>query len=216
MSMNVNAMNSSREEIREKLFKSITSHYLTLISIIQGIVLGYGISILDLHQGKFGQGEWLLMVTTFITVISVWDEYQLGCAVYEWIPGIRDSIIPFFVGVSELLMIRSINVSSRLWYFYAAIFCCCALAAFINQYWSSGNIEKNKPILNVVGYFKIFNYIFCSIGILLFFLFWLIYSKDYDLIFSVIALIMILSFLIRGRIIRSRIMKYALSNTHET
>jgi len=213
--MKANLINSHKEEIRRKLLQSITSHYLTLVSVIQGVVLGYGISILETNKDKFSQSEWLIIITTFLIIISIWDEYQLGCSVYEWIPGIRDSTIPFLLGASELLMIRSINVSLRWWFFYAAIFCLCAGAAFANQYRSSARIEKNKPILEVAGYFKIFNYVFCFIGILLFFLFWLKYSADNNLLFSIVSLVMILLFLIRGRFIRSRIMKYALNNTQK-
>jgi hypothetical protein len=198
-----------RKKVFDRLLKSSSSHYLTLVSVVQGVVLGYGLFVIEANKDKFLLSNWLLVITTFIFILCVWDEYQAGAAVYEWIPGFRDSLIPFLIGVTEILLVQSLN-SFKKWFIFAAILSFLGIIAFYNMYSSAAKIQKNIEVLTLVKGWKKATYIFCILSTIIFLVFWFKVSHDNSVIFVILSLIIALLFLCLGRVTRRRIIKYAL------
>lgn len=118
---------------------SFSSTYLTLTSIIQGVTLGYLVVVVDDEKGRFGPAHWLLVATTFLIIVAAWHEYMMAVTVLTWVAGLRDSLIPFLLGGSELMLVLSLRHPEELeWSFLAAaIVSFVALIAFANMYRSA-------------------------------------------------------------------------------
>jgi len=83
--------------------------YLTLIAIIQS--LAFSLLVSELLR-KF---DGLTLVTTlqylgcFLVVCTIWHEYFWASWLFNWIPGVADSFIPFLVGGLEALLVFSVG-----------------------------------------------------------------------------------------------------------
>jgi hypothetical protein len=202
------------DRVRKRLFESSTTHYLTLISIIQGAVLGYGISVLDTSSQNYGIANWLLCITTLLFVISVWDEYQLASTLFEWMPGIRDSIIPFLIGLCEFIMVRFLKSDQKHWYIAAGCFAFFCFLGFWNMYASArNNNEANGAVLSYIGKYSWVNYIYCLVSSGIFLSFALrIEAKINERGLAIWTLIVMVGFLARGRWLRHRMLKFVTAN----
>src|SRR5687768_4549727 len=89
------------------LYASFTSTYLTLTSIIQGVALAYLVVVVDDGFDSFRPATWILVVAMFLAIVAAWHEYMTAVSVLEWIPRLRDSLIPFALGGAELASIGS-------------------------------------------------------------------------------------------------------------
>src|SRR5882724_9112616 len=105
----------SREELRRSVDGMFSVGYTTLTSIIQGAVFAFLLGILD--QEKFWSGDsltlsphqWCIAAVAFLTIILTWQEYMIGVTIFNWVPGLIDSIIPFALGVAQFGLCLSIK-----------------------------------------------------------------------------------------------------------
>jgi hypothetical protein len=100
-------------EVTKRAGESFRDVYLTLVSIIQGVALGYLVQVvggLHHHVGVDAAGR---IVAVFVLIAAVWQEYMIGSTMFAWIPGVIDVITPFLLGLSEGLMIAAIEGSAR-------------------------------------------------------------------------------------------------------
>jgi len=206
--------------MHSRLLHSATTHYLQLMSVIQGVVLGYGVYNLEAKYSMLSTADILFVVTTLLMVMTVWDEYQLGAAVYIWVPGYRDSIIPFLFGITELLMVKSIGKDINIWFRYAAVFAVLSLIAYVNMYRSAGKEKINEYVLDRVKIYIRINYIFCTASVIIFILCWKVSSIKYNTILFMeknvflarLSLLTMLIFCIRGLLCRKKIVSIAKQN----
>jgi hypothetical protein len=99
------------EEIRTRTRNAFATTYLTLLSIIQGVALAAFVAKVDslLARGLFHVPQMLIGVGVFLTIVAVWNQYQMGVMVYSWTAQILDAIIPFAIGLCEFAMISGIE-----------------------------------------------------------------------------------------------------------
>jgi hypothetical protein len=137
---------------------SFLSTYLTLTSIIQGVALAYLVVVVDDEMKTFDSAHWLLVVTTFLIIAAAWHEYMTAVTVFVWVPRLLDSLIPFLLGGSEVMLIRSLRDQSELeWSFVAAGFVALVtLIAFINMYKSAAGEEDeiNRIVLEKIRLYR--------------------------------------------------------------
>lgn len=103
---------------------------LTLVSIIQALAL-------ELVWAKVGEGEaylwewtidaliaWGTISVTLLGILQIWILYATLVVGFSWLPTLRDSLLPFVLGILEFMMISLIGPEfSALWlYVLAAIF----------------------------------------------------------------------------------------------
>jgi hypothetical protein len=121
---------------RGRVLESFPSTYLTLTSIIQGVALGYLVTVFDDARSAYGVANYLLAASTFLIIVSAWHEYMVGATAFRWIPQLWDSAIPFALGASEIAMIRSLADERDLaqWFMAAAVVAVIAAVALFNMY----------------------------------------------------------------------------------
>jgi hypothetical protein len=98
------------DSVRERAIQQFPAVLITLLSIIQALALEFLWS--HLHQRpdlyEFGWpaiAGWLQIAATFNGLILIWLVYSGTVMRFRWTPTMGDSMLPFFVGLTEFLMI---------------------------------------------------------------------------------------------------------------
>lgn len=138
-------------DVIERIKAQFSTVYLTLISVIQASVLSYLMVCADGLLGSITLRTGLLLVTTFLIVVSCWNEYVMGSTTFRWVPTLVDSFLPFLIGASEFLMVRSLSRNGAAWYFFLAAFCVFGYLAFFNQYRAARRLPDNDVVFAALG-----------------------------------------------------------------
>jgi len=92
--------------LRNRAQEHFPAVLLTLISIIQALAL-------ELLWGKITDNgqlwpldpdavvAWGMVSVTFLGILQIWIMYSSLVMCFVWLPGLRDSIFPFIIGVQE-------------------------------------------------------------------------------------------------------------------
>ncbi|PCJ28016.1 MAG: hypothetical protein COA96_02315 [SAR86 cluster bacterium] len=109
---------------------------LTLISIIQALAL-------ELMWGKILESDflwewsiqaitgWGLITVSFMGILQIWAMYSTMVMGFVWQPLLRDSIVPFIIGIQEFMLISLIGIEfSTLWLYVLA-------SLFVTAHWVS-------------------------------------------------------------------------------
>lgn len=196
---------------------AFSSSYLTLTSIIQGVALAYLVVVVDEEMHEFGAAQWLFVATAFLAIASAWHEYMTAVTVFVWVPRLWDSLIPFLLGGSELMLIRSLRRPGGLEWSFLALGAVAAvtLLAFVNMYRSAAAEEDlNADLLARMGFYRPLNLAFSSGAAVLFFSFAAVEaiaagSTSLDNALSASALGLVLVFLVRGYFYWTRVIQVA-------
>jgi hypothetical protein len=196
---------------------SFTTTYLTLTSIIQGVALAYLVSVVDEEMHTFRFANWLLVVTTFLAIVAAWYEYMNAVTVFVWIPRLRDALIPFLLGGSELALIRSLRSQTALEtsYLAFALLTFVVLAAFLNMYSSAASEgEPNRRLLEELIGFHRFTIAFVAVAgvsVLAFAVVeaWAAESTALDVATAACCLAFVVAFLVRGAVYWGRVIEIA-------
>lgn len=194
---------------------------MTLTSIIQGVALAYLVVVVDDEMSEFHGAQWLFVVAAFLAIVSAWHEYMTAVTVFVWVPRLWDAVIPFLVGGSELMLIRSLRRPGGLeWSFLAlGVLAAVTLLAFLNMYRSAAAEEDlNRDLLARTAFYKELNLTFVSSAGVLLFSFAAVEaaangSARLDVVLSAIALGLVLVFVIRGYFYWNRIIQIARDDT---
>ncbi|UCE36428.1 MAG: hypothetical protein JSW00_13015 [Thermoplasmata archaeon] len=162
------------DDILKKLEASFLVIYLTIVSIIQASVLGYLMIICSSNVDNINLLTIILLITTFLVIVTVWHEYMMGAIAFFWIPRLRDSTLPFIIGISEFLIVYNIFTHPFIWFYSLAVFCIVGLIAFFNMFSSAEKCNKNDIILKRVNVLKNFTMLLCLTYALFFILFGII------------------------------------------
>ena len=103
--------------IHHKLKDSLSPLYLTLLSVIQGVVLADLALVVTANYQQFTLMHWLLVLFNFGVLIGIWNHYMMNNKLWDWIPDLRDACIPFGVGTLELVFNHTISLSLSAWLF---------------------------------------------------------------------------------------------------
>jgi hypothetical protein len=196
---------------------SFSSQYLTLTSIIQGVALAYLVVVVDEEMTQLSAAQWLLVVTAFLAIVSAWHEYMTAVTIFVWVPRLWDSLIPFLVGGSELMLIRSLRRPGGLeWSFLAlGVVALVTLLAFLNMYRSAAAEEDlNRDLLVRMRSYRRLTLAFVIAAGVLLFLFAAVEaaageSTSLDVVLSAGALGLVLAFVIRGYFHWNRVIQIA-------
>jgi len=102
----------TRAEVVGRVEDSFRDVYLTLVSIIQGVALGYLVQVIGPDYRSLGVDHGARGAAIVAFIVAVWQEYMVGATTQAWIPGVLDSLAPFLIGVGEFLMISALSASS--------------------------------------------------------------------------------------------------------
>ncbi len=116
-------------KIRTRAQAHFPTVLLTLISIIQALAL-------ELMWSKIVESEWLwnfnlqaligwgMLAVAFMGILLIWVMYSTMVMGFIWQPYLRDSIVPFVIGIQEFMLITMVAESfNSLWlYVLGSIF----------------------------------------------------------------------------------------------
>lgn len=133
--------------VAQRLKDQFAPAYLTLTSIIQGVALSALVVRVESYYPQFTATDWLLAIATFVTIITVWNEYVMQVLAFVWAPSLIDSVVPFAFLVGELFAIHFVYNNLRLWLFTAAcIFLVGVAAQIVTTVQSRRFAEENRDI----------------------------------------------------------------------
>ena len=135
--------------IHHKLKDSLSSVYLTLLSVIQGVALADLALVVGASYPQFTFMHWLLVLFNFGVLIGIWNHYMMYNKLWDWIPDLRDACIPFVVGILELVLNHTITLSFSAWLFTFALLYMMGALAIWHVRWRAGREAENARLLSL-------------------------------------------------------------------
>ena len=182
----------------QKLLDLHHDYYLTLISVIQGIV--FAIFIFDvretwsnLHSLSVG----LNLATMVVVMILAWKEYIIGTTSFSWIPRLPDTILPFLLGVAQCYGCYQVQNTHR-FLLALSITGFISFLAYINMYYNASRFEMNIPLLQKTRTFSKINLSSTVVVSVTYFLCFLFYKPEYQTLYSVLIFAIILVYMLRS------------------
>lgn len=115
------------ETMRARAKTHLPHVLLTLLSIIQALALELFWSELQ-GMTLFAELSWQSISTgiqvsaTFLGILVIWIVYATTVMRFSWVPSIRDSVVPFFVGLLQFILIESLGTEhAGAWFFTLAV-----------------------------------------------------------------------------------------------
>lgn len=213
----------------ERIVDSFPEIYLTLISILQSVMIGYLVTLFfqERSMGFFNSGLICRFFATAIGIIIIWNEYRMGSTVLKWIPDIADAIIPFFLIILQILVIKCLKFHEFWWFLWFGWLFFFSAIAYLNMYIKAESYTKienignnpdeniliyskqiNEQVLKAIGFYRNWNPFLCCLLSLYYFFSFSILGLDkafsmnlFDpLVFSFFALGFNILFLFRGEL----------------
>lgn len=148
--------NRKTESMQDRLVhieKSYETIYVTLISIIQATVFGYLIATFNEHHSDFTHLRIVLFVTTFLMIVIVWNQYVMASTAFKYIPRLfPDSVLPFALGFTEIVVIGQIFADLHLWCYSVALVMVTGWLALVNGYRNARHHPTNVVIFQRLGH----------------------------------------------------------------
>jgi hypothetical protein len=147
------------------LRESFAPSYLTLISIIEGVLLGLTIELIATGYITLNPGDpaILLVLNNVLLIALVWNEYRMGSSMFRWVPSLLDAMIPFMIGVSQAALLLTLHRPLS-WLAWLAGFYAAAMVAYFNMYYHAGQEERNAFVLAHNRRFQVFNLVACFVA----------------------------------------------------
>ncbi len=141
----------------ERALDVFPTYMITFFSVIQSIVLGYLLLTIKDQlvyplAGVFPDPVWITaIIATFLLVITVWQEYVIASITFEYVPNLPDALIIFLFGLTQALVVFSIDYHRIVWYcFSMSSVCIVAFLAYVNAlHEAKWNLEKNRVALEL-------------------------------------------------------------------
>lgn len=115
------------ESMRSRAKSHLPHVLLTLLSIIQALALELfwsEVQTLDVlfSVSWIALATWMQVTSTFLGILVIWVVYATTVMRFSWVPGISDSVVPFFVGLLQFILIESLGVvSAGSWFISLAV-----------------------------------------------------------------------------------------------
>ena len=115
------------ESMRSRAKSHLPHVLLTLLSIIQALALELFWSEVQTLEVLFIASwpaivTWIQVSATFLGILVIWVVYATTVMRFSWVPGISDSVVPFFVGLLQFVLIESLGtVSAGSWFISLAV-----------------------------------------------------------------------------------------------
>lgn len=146
------------EALLRDLRDSFAPSYLTLISIIQGVLLGLSFELVSEGRATTGPTDpaSLLVFNNIVFIALVWNEYRMGSSMFRWIPSLLDAVIPFTVGGLQAALILT-TTRPTTWMAVLAMIYAASVVAYENMYRRAAAEERNALVVDHNRFFRWFN-----------------------------------------------------------
>lgn len=136
--------------VQRRMKDSFTSMYQTILSIVQGVALADLAAFVEGNYPQFTIVHWLMVLTTFVLFIVVFNVYWIQGAVWDWIPDVRDASIPFIFGALELFVNHTITLSLSLWFIGLAAISTLGAIGALHLVWRAHEEYENEELLGLL------------------------------------------------------------------
>lgn len=120
--------------IARRVEDSFREVYLTLVSIIQGVALGWLVQTIGPDYRHLTADQIGRALAVFAFIIAVWQEYMVGSTMFAWVPGVLDSLTPFLLGLGECLAVSAVTDSISAYLLLTTCTWAVGLLAEVNYY----------------------------------------------------------------------------------
>jgi hypothetical protein len=142
----------------ERFRESFAGTYLTLISILQGVLLGVMATTVEARFDDLSAIHWLRIATSVMMVVAVWNEYRMGTTQFMWISNIFDTLIPFTIGAVQLAILWASFGSSARWFWMLSGLYFLGIVGYENLYrQAAADSEVNGEALRATGRWRVWN-----------------------------------------------------------
>ena len=104
---------SKKAELLTGYFPNI---YLSVTSLLQGIALSQLVPIFLIYLGlvpqPWGDIHVVPLAMMMLIVFIVWHHYAISIFFLRWFPNIIDTLVPFFIGIGQFVLISYINIKT--------------------------------------------------------------------------------------------------------
>lgn len=125
--------------------------YLNLVSLLQSLVLGGVLveasSVLVWSAEPASILGWVVVVTSLLPPVIAWQENTTGCYIFRWVPDLRDTLLPFALGLSEFLLIPFLDGPLEAWFLAFAAFFALGCISERHQHRRATSEPENAAIL---------------------------------------------------------------------
>lgn len=151
------------------LRESFAPSYLTLISIIEGVLLGLTFELISEGRPvlRLGDPSALMVLNDVLLIAMVWNEYRMGSSMYRWVPSLPDAVIPFVMGGLQAALLLTPE-APRVWLALLGLFYLVAVPAYENMYRRAAEEARNEFVVRWNRSFRRFNPIACVSGSVVF------------------------------------------------
>jgi hypothetical protein len=131
--------------------------YLTLLSMVQALALEVLWSAVNQHDYLWSRNAtaltgWLQAIAVFQLIFFIWVAYAHVVMRFRWVVSVRDSLIPFVLGVAEFALIGLIHPDRvHLWFYglaFASGFGAWVALVVVRQVWEE---PDNADLLAAIG-----------------------------------------------------------------
>jgi hypothetical protein len=125
------------EQIRDRMRNTFSNAYLTLLSIIQGTALATLFLKVDYLIGRqsFHAPQLVMAIGLLLSIVLLWNQYQMGVSLYYWPSQLFDAFIPFSFGIAEFSAILGLEHGGMIMLVAFGAFFALGVLAFEHQYW---------------------------------------------------------------------------------
>ncbi len=100
------------------------TYMITLTSIIQAAALGYLLLAVQnqlsyILLGGYDSLWTILILAMFLIIVATWVQYGSAVLAARLVPSTMDALIPFCFGLTQALIIFSINMHQLAWFYFA-------------------------------------------------------------------------------------------------
>jgi len=102
---------------RERIKDNFPTVLLTLLSIVQALALELLWNHLDTAPYLFSFSAiallcWLQIAVTLFGIVLIWLVYASNAMRFRWVPATSDSILPFYIGIIEFILVAELGPQS--------------------------------------------------------------------------------------------------------
>jgi hypothetical protein len=209
--------------LRARMLDSFAPTYLTLISILQGSLLGYLFYTVDAPVAAWKDhplttvnlAQCLFIGSAIIANIATWNEYRMGSTTFIWVPRLPDTLVPFGLSIAQFSLIRTIFLHPRYWFLSLAGFWAVAAFGFWHMYYRAGHEPAiNGAALRALATYKRSNPLLCGACSAASLLFSVTLWNNRQpailvLILAAVSFVLLLAVFIRGEIGWSRAIQFS-------
>ena len=140
------------EEIRNRTRSAFATTYLTLLSVMQGTALAALYVKVDslIERQEFHPLQMTLTAGIFLTVVLLWNQYQMGLMLYYWTATLFDVTVPFMFAAFEFAMIIAIRYGAAAVLTTLGLFFAVGIAALEHQYWQIRRNARAAAFMHVL------------------------------------------------------------------